>query len=116
MSVSVLPATAMSAGDAPRFRYYEGPTSEGGRLRMSVRISDGVARLDLLLIDGPYRCADVEGEVETGAGWGHGSPVIADHHLDLSGETGRSSRSWCRVASAPTIAPDALVPAPGAHR
>ena len=44
-----------------------------------------MARLDLLLIDGPYRCADgTEGEVETGVGWGHGSPVIADHHLDLS--------------------------------
>lgn len=81
----LIPATAASAGEAPRVRYYEGPTSEGGRLRISVVISDGVARLTWLLIDGPYRCEDgTEGEVETGAGWGHDSPVIADHQLDLS--------------------------------
>ena len=86
-SAGVLPATAVSAGGTPEVRYYEGPTSEGGRVRISVVVSDdGVAWLSLLLIDGPYRCADgTEGEVETGLGWlRRGSPVIADQHLDLS--------------------------------
>ncbi len=86
-SAGVLPATAVSARDTPEVRYYQGPTSEGGRLRIRVTVSDdGVAWLSLLSIDGPYRCEDgTEGEIETGVGWFRsGVPVIADQHLDLS--------------------------------
>jgi hypothetical protein len=83
-----LPATGVSVRDTSEVRYYEGPTSEGGQLHIRVTVSDdGVAWLSLLLIDGPYRCADgTEGESETGGlGWlRRGSPVIADQHLDLS--------------------------------
>jgi hypothetical protein len=81
----VLPATAESAGGT-RVRYYEGPTSNGGRLSIGVRVSDGVARLDHLLIDGPYRCADgTEGQIGTGVGWGgNGGPMITDQQLELS--------------------------------
>jgi hypothetical protein len=83
----VLPATAVLVGDTPEVRYYEGPTSEGGRLRIRVVVSDdGVAWLSLLLMDGPYRCTDgTEGEAEAGVGWlKRGSPVIADQHLEVS--------------------------------
>jgi hypothetical protein len=83
----MFPAPIALAGGSPEVRYYEGPTSEGGRLYIRITVSDdGVARLSLLLIDGPYRCADgTEGEIETGLGWlKRGSPVLADQHLDLS--------------------------------
>ena len=87
VSTGALPVTAVAVRDTPEVRYYEGPTSEGGQLHIEVTVSgDGVAWLSLLLIDGPYKCADgTEGDVETGLGWlRRGSPVIADRHLDLS--------------------------------
>ena len=88
----LIPATAASAGDAPRVRYYEGPTSEGGRLRISVVISDGVARLSLLLIQAPYGCEDgTDGEIDDGVGWFPKGPVISDAHLELS-------ENWLGVA------------------
>ena len=85
LAAVILPGTAASAGDTPRVRYYEGPTSEGGRVQIRVVVSDGVARLSLLLFDGPYRCENgTEGDIETGVGWGNGLPVLTDEHLELS--------------------------------
>jgi hypothetical protein len=82
----LMPATAASAGAVPRVRYYEGPTSAGGRLRISVVIKDGVPYLTLLLIDGPYSCEDgTQGEiVDDGVGWFPKGPAIEDAHLELS--------------------------------
>jgi hypothetical protein len=86
VSAAALPATSVMAGDTSRVRSYEGSTSEGGRLRIGVLVSDGVARLSALLIDGPYQCEDgTEGQIETGVGWGApGGPVLTDQHLELS--------------------------------
>jgi len=83
----LIPVTAASASDAPRVRYYEGPTSEGGRLSIRVIVKDGVPYLTLLLIDGPYSCEDgTRGElVDDGVGWGDSlAPAINDAHLELS--------------------------------
>jgi hypothetical protein len=83
----LIPATAASAGDAPRVRYYEGPTSAGGRLHIRVVVKDGVPYVTLLSIDGPYRCEDgTRGElVDDGVGWGDSlAPAINDARLELS--------------------------------
>jgi hypothetical protein len=79
------PATAATAGGTSRVRHYEGPTSEGGRLRMSVVVKDGVARLSLLLIQAPYRCEDgTDGTIDDGVGWFPKGPLISDAHVELS--------------------------------
>lgn len=67
----LMPATAASAGAAPRVRYYEGTTSEGGRLSISVVVRDGVPYLRTVLIDGPYSCEDgTQGDIaHDGFGW-----------------------------------------------
>jgi hypothetical protein len=80
LAAVALPAKAASAGDRYKARYYEGPTTEGGRLRIVVLVSDGMARLGSLVVDpGPYRCEDgTEGEIGTGVAWvGHGGPVLS---------------------------------------
>ena len=86
MVAALIPATAASAGAARRVRYYEGPTSEGGRLRISVVVKDGVPYLNLLLIDGPYTCEDgTEGQiVDDGVGWFPRGPAITDAQIELS--------------------------------
>lgn len=86
ISAAVLPATSVLAGDTPRVRSFEGPTSEGGRVRIDVLVSEGAVHLSLLVIDGPYRCEDgTEGQIETGVGWGGpDGPVLTDQRLDLS--------------------------------
>jgi hypothetical protein len=67
----LMPATAASAGAAPRVRYYEGTTSEGGRLSISVVVRHGVPYLGVLVIDGPYSCEDgTQGDIaHDGFGW-----------------------------------------------
>jgi hypothetical protein len=82
----LVPTIAASAGAAPPVRYYEGPTSEDGRLRISVVVKNGVPYLNLLLIDGPYRCEDgTQGEiVDDGVGWFPRGPAIVDTSLELS--------------------------------
>jgi hypothetical protein len=81
--------TLASAGAARRFRYYEGTTSEGGRLNFSVVVRDGVPHLGVLVIDGPYRCADgTHGDI-AGGGWGWlpsdlAGPVPTDEPFELS--------------------------------
>lgn len=67
----LMPATAASAGAAPRVRYYEGTTSEGGRLSISIVVRDGVPYLRTVLIDGPYSCEDgTQGDIaHDGFGW-----------------------------------------------
>lgn len=79
----LMPATANAV---PRVRYYEGPTSDGGRLRLSVVVRDGVPYLNLLLIDGSYSCEDgTQGEIiDDGVGWSPRGPAIADATLELS--------------------------------
>jgi hypothetical protein len=66
----LMPATATSAG-AARVRYYEGTTSEGGRLSISVVVRNGVPYVRTVLIDGPYTCEDgTRGDiVHDGFGW-----------------------------------------------
>ena len=49
----LIPLTAASAGAARRLRYYEGATSEGGQLTISVIVRRGVPHLGVLVIDGP---------------------------------------------------------------
>jgi hypothetical protein len=68
---SLMPATAASAGAARRVRYYEGTTSEGGRLSISVVVRNGVPYLRTVLIDGPYSCEDgTQGDIAGGGfGW-----------------------------------------------
>ena len=82
---ALIPATTASAGAARRVRYYEGPTSEGGRLRISVVVKNGVPYLNLLLIEGPYSCEDgSQGEiVDDGVGWFPRGPAIVDASLDV---------------------------------
>lgn len=79
----LMPATASAV---PRVRYYEGPTSDGGRLRLRVVVKDGVPYLNLLLIDGSYGCEDgTQGElIDDGVGWSPQGPAIADANLELS--------------------------------
>jgi hypothetical protein len=89
VSAGVLPATAASAGAARRVRYYEGTTSEGGRLSMSVVLRDGVPYLRDVLIDGPYSCEDgTQGDIaHDGFGWWPSDlagPVPTNEPLELS--------------------------------
>ncbi len=86
MSAAVLPATSVLAGDTPRVCSYEGSTSEGGRLRARVLVSDGVVRLSELLIDGPYRVrTGPRAQIETGVAWGgQDGSRLTDQHLELS--------------------------------
>jgi hypothetical protein len=90
----LIPATAASAGNPPRVRHYEGPTSEGGRVSMSVVVKAGVARLSLLLVQAPLRCEDgTEGEMDDGVGWVQKGPALTDAQLELS-------ENWLSVAFA----------------
>jgi hypothetical protein len=85
----LMPATAASAGSARRVRWYEGTTSEGGRLSISVVVRDGVPYLGMLVIDGPYSCEDgTQGDI-AGGGWGWfpsdlAGPVPTDEPFELS--------------------------------
>jgi hypothetical protein len=85
----LMPATAASAGNARRVRYYEGTTSEGGRLSISVVRRDGVPYLGVLVIDGPYSCEDgTQGDIAGGGfGWfpsDLAGPVRTDEPFDVS--------------------------------
>ena len=85
----LMPATAASASSARRVRWYEGPTSEGGRLSISVIVRDGVPYLRDVLIDGPYSCADgTHGDIAGGGfGWSPrdlAGPVPTDEPFELS--------------------------------
>jgi hypothetical protein len=85
----LMPATATSASAAPRVRYYEGPTSEGGRLSISVVVRHGVPYMRTLVIDGPYSCEDgTQGDItHDGFGWWPSDlagPVRTDEPFDLS--------------------------------
>lgn len=91
--VGLLPVTATSAGAAPRVRYYEGTTSEGGRLSISVVVRDGVPYLRTLLIDGPYSCEDgTQGDIaHDGFGWWPSDlagPVRTDEPFEVSENAG----------------------------
>lgn len=83
--VGLMPATAASAGAARRVRYYEGTTSEGGRLSISVTVRHDVPYLRFVVIDGPYSCEDgTQGDIAGGGfGWAPG-PVIANEPFELS--------------------------------
>lgn len=91
--VGLMPATAASAGAARRVRWYEGTTSEGGRLSISVVVRHGVPYLEVLVIDGPYSCEDgTKGDIAGGGfGW---SPsdfaglVTTDEPFELSANWG----------------------------
>jgi hypothetical protein len=93
VSTGVLPVAAASAAAARRVRYYEGTTSEGGRLSISVVVRHGVPYLGLLLIDGPYSCEDgTEGDI-AGGGWGwfpsdFAGPVPTNEPFELSANGG----------------------------
>jgi hypothetical protein len=85
----LMPATAASAGAARRVRYYEGTTSEGGRLSISVVVRDGVPYLRTLVIDGPYSCEDgTQGDIAGGGfGWSPSDlagPVPTNEPFELS--------------------------------
>jgi hypothetical protein len=85
----LMPATAASAGAARRVRWYEGTTSEGGRLSISVVVRDGVPYLETLVIDGPYSCEDgTQGDIAGGGfGWfpsDFAGPVTTDEPFELS--------------------------------
>ena len=87
--VGLMPATAASAGAARRVRYYEGTTSEGGRLNISVIVRHGVPYLGVLVIDGPYSCEDgTKGDIAGGGfGWfpsDLAGPVPTDEPFELS--------------------------------
>jgi hypothetical protein len=89
--VGLMPATAASAGAARR--YYEGTTSEGGRLSISVIVRHGVPYLGVLVIDGPYSCEDgTHGDIAGGGfGWSPSDlagPVPTNEPFELS-ENGR---------------------------
>ena len=82
----LMPATA---GAAQRVRYYEGTTSEGGRLSFSVVVRHGVPYMRTLVIDGPYSCEDgTHGDLAHGGiGWwpsDYAGPVPTDEPFDLS--------------------------------
>jgi hypothetical protein len=93
MFTGLMPATAASASAAPRVRWYEGTTSQGGRLSMSVAVRDGVPYLGWLIIDGPYSCEDgTQGDI-AGDGWGWfpsdlAGPVPTNEPLELSENEG----------------------------
>ena len=85
----LMPATAASAGAARRVRYYEGTTSEGGRLNVSVIVRNGVPYLGVLVIDGPYNCEDgTKGDIAGGGfGWSPSDftgPVPTNEPFELS--------------------------------
>jgi hypothetical protein len=105
--VGLMPATAASAGAARR--YYEGTTSEGGRLSISVIVRHGVPYLGVLVIDGPYSCEDgTHGDI-AGGGFGWSPSDLADPFPrtspSSSRRTGATSRSRCPGASAPSEGP-----------
>lgn len=87
----LMPLTAASAGAARRV--YEGTTSEGGRLSISVIVRDGVPHLRVLVIDGPYSCEDgTQGDI---AGGGFewfpsdlAGPVTTDEPFEFSENAG----------------------------
>jgi hypothetical protein len=89
----LMPATVASAGHASRVRYYEGTTSEDGQLSMSVNVRHGVPYLGLLMIDGPYSCADgTRGDI-AGGGWGWipsdlAGPVPTNEPFEVSENAG----------------------------
>jgi hypothetical protein len=85
----LMPATAASAGAARSVRYYEGTTSEGGRLSISVIVRHGVPYLRVLVIDGPYSCEDgTQGDIAGGGfGWAPSDlagPVPTDEPFEVS--------------------------------
>ena len=85
----LIPATVASAGAARRVRYYEGTTSEGGRLTISVIVRHGVPHLGMLVIDGPYSCEDgTQGDIAGGGfGWfpsDLAGPVPTDEPFEVS--------------------------------
>jgi hypothetical protein len=83
----LMPATGASAGAARRIRYYEGTTSEGGELSISVVVRDGVPYLRLLIIDGPYSCEDgTQGEIAyDGFAWSPSAgPVPTNEPFEVS--------------------------------
>jgi hypothetical protein len=85
----LMSATAASAGAARRVRYYEGTTSEGGRLNISVIVRHGVPYLGVLVIDGPYSCEDgTHGDIAGGGfGWSPSDlagPVPTNEPFELS--------------------------------
>jgi hypothetical protein len=89
----LMPATAASAGAARSVRYYEGTTSEGGRLNISVIVRHGVPYLRVLVIDGPYSCEDgTQGDIAGGGfGWAPSDlagPVPTHEPFELSGNGG----------------------------
>ena len=100
----LIPATAASASAAPRVRYYEGTTSEGGRLSISVVVKDGVPYLSAVdrwavqrVRTGPRATSPM-----TAVGW---FPAISRDPFprtspSSSRRTGATSRSWCPGASA----------------
>jgi hypothetical protein len=86
---SLMPARAASAGAAPRVRYYEGTTSEGGRLWLNVAVRHGVPYLRTVVIDGPYSCEDgTQGDIVTdGFGWSPsdmGGPIPTNEPIEVS--------------------------------
>ncbi len=93
VSAGLMPATAASARAAPRVRWYEGTTSEGGRLSISVVVRDGVPYLGVLVIDGPYSCEDgTQGDMAGGGfGWfpsDLAGPVPTDEPFEFSANAG----------------------------
>lgn len=78
-----------SAGAARRVRYYEGATSEGGRLNMTVVVKHGVPYLSVVVIDGPYSCEDgTQGDIALdGFGWfpsDLAGPIPTNEPLEVS--------------------------------
>jgi len=115
----LMPASAASAGATRRVRYYEGPTSEGGRLRISVVVNDGVPYLSLLLIDGPYSCEDgTEGQlVDDCVGWSPRGPAIRDTQIELSENWGGAVATMVSGHLGSLRGSGTLTfPDPGAHR
>lgn len=89
----LMPAAAVSAGATRRIRYYEGTTSEGGELSISVVVRDGVPYLGVLVIDGPYSCEDgSQGEIAyDGFAWSPSDlagPVPTNEPFELSENSG----------------------------
>ena len=106
---SLMPTTFASAADQPKARYYEGTTSEGGRLTISVIVRHGMPHLGVLVIDGPYSCEDGTQRDIAGGGFGWfpsdlAGPVPTDEPFEVS-ESGATSRTRCPGASVPSVGP-----------
>ena len=91
--VVVAGLTPASASAARRVRYYEGTTSDGGRLNMTVVVKHGVPYLSVLGIDGPYSCEDgTQGDIALGGfAWfpsDFAGPVPTNDPLELSENAG----------------------------